>query len=408
MEPESAEYSRIICSSADEVLEEILDFANMVFSMDSGCIDFADFYPKAYAEGRCGLVTHHIIKENQKIRALVDCYPLTLRLNKAVAAGGKMELKAAYIGTVSVHPNTRNKGYMTKLMEYALADARQQGCALVLLDGNRHRYRHFGFERAGIKYSFQVGFRNVMHCCRELYDAGYMENPVYGFEEIDSSSELLDYLYGLYCRRNVTARSREDFPPCLGSGHTVTYAVFKRGRAAGYINMSEDEKTIMEYEAADNSEFPRIIYDLMMGADIDVLKISVGMDELEKTEYIEKMSDCCSVSMSHQIKILDYEEVLSFLFHWKQKYDRISANEYVIGIRDEKNVRNYGISVSGEDIKITYTDKKADIILGETELISMLTTSFSFFEQRRCGGKINNAPAGWFPLPFYLPDADAF
>lgn len=408
MEQESGEYTRITCSSADEDLEDILDFANMVFGMDSGCIDFADFYPKAYAKGRCGLVTHHIIKEKQKIRALVDIYPLTLRLDTDLAKGGKMELKAAYVGTVSVHPNTRKRGYMTKLMEYAVEDARRQGAALMLLDGDRHRYRHFGFEHAGIRYSFQAGIRNVMHCCRELYDAAYMEKPVYSFEEIDSGSEVSDYLYGLYCRRNVTARSREDFLPCLGSGHAVTYAVFQSGRVTGYINMSEDERNILELEAEDNSELPRIIYDLMMGADIEAFKITVGVDEIEKIEYIEKMSDCCSASMSHQIKILDYEAVLAFLFHWKQKYDKPAADEYVIGIRDEKGMHNYGISVGREGINIASTDKKADAILGGTELISVLTTSLSFVEQRRCGGKISNAPAGWFPLPFYLPDADAF
>ena len=52
--------------------EDILDFADMVFSMEHNRTDFAKLYPKAYAEERAHIPIHHMIKEGNKIRALVD------------------------------------------------------------------------------------------------------------------------------------------------------------------------------------------------------------------------------------------------------------------------------------------------------------------------------------------------
>ena len=144
--------------------QDILDFANMVFSMEHGSIDFEALYPKAYSKECCHIPVHHTIEENGKMKALIDVYPVTLKLN-----GSDLSIKAAYVGTVSVHPKHRGKGYMTQLMQRAECDARERGFDLMLLDGNRHRYRCFGFEKAGAKYSFNVRLRNIWHRCRELY-----------------------------------------------------------------------------------------------------------------------------------------------------------------------------------------------------------------------------------------------
>lgn len=403
-------YRKMICSSAEGELEDILDFANMVFSMSDSSIDFGAVYPKAYSEKRCGLVTHHVIEENGKIRALVDSYPIRMRLAEGERSAA--ELKAVYIGTVSVHPKARDKGYMSELLACAQKDACAQGCALMVLDGNRHRYRHHGFERAGIRYSFHTAFRNSRHCCAELYGREYTEKPFYRFEEIDGEdSPYIDGMFALYTRRNMVARNRDDFWLCLQSGHAVTFAVLRGEQLAGYVTLSEDEQNVLEFEMEDAAQIPKMVYDLMTGTDKMQLGIHVGMDELGKIEYLEKLCNNQSTSMSHHIKILDYEAVLSFLFCWKQKYDTLVTNEYVLGVRNTKDgtVKNYLISVRGNGTEVKLTERKADTVLDELALVTTLTTSLCFVEQQKGNGsKIKNAPAGWFPLPFYLPDADAF
>ena len=81
--------------------QEILDFADLVFSLSSGSTDFEAILPKAYSQARQHIVTHHVMREKGVIQALVDVYPLTL-------AAGDLSLKCGYIGTVSVHPKARS------------------------------------------------------------------------------------------------------------------------------------------------------------------------------------------------------------------------------------------------------------------------------------------------------------
>lgn len=401
MKHETGTYSKeIYDENHPEEMQELLDFANMVFSMSYGGTDFASLLPKAYARSRWHVPTHHMIRENGRIRALIDTYPLVMKLGGETPAARK--IKAAYVGTVCVHPASRGKGYMIELMKRVEEDAVRQGCALLVLDGDRHRYQYFGFERAGTGYRYHIEQNNIRHCCAQMYPADDMASPVYSFEELDENSPCLDYLYGLYERRAVTARTRETFLFSLQSYNAIAYAIRKGEVPVGYINLSEDEKTILEMEMEDLQELPRVLYDLMMTFGIMQLDAKLGPDETAKRGLFEKLYDNCNVVMSHQIKILDYEAVLEFLLSWKRRYCTLEQGEYVIGVQKEgmTNSENYLLSVA-EEVCVSRTDRAADLVLGELELVRTLAASC-------CLTTGLHSPAGWFPLPFYLPEADTF
>ncbi len=397
------------CTERDRIkkTEEILDFANMVFSMEYSGTDFAFLLPKAYSPERCGIPIHHIIKEENAIKALIDIYPVFLHLQ----GYSDRTVKAAYVGTVSVHPKARGRGYMIELMKAAEETARDQGCALMILDGERHRYQYYGFERAGIRYCFQIELGNITHCCANSYDAAYMAAPGYSFEKLEREGSFLDDLYGFYRRRLVTARSREDFLLCLQSYGASVYVILRDGKPVGYVVLSSDGETISEIEMNDFHEFARVLYDLMKDFDVERLVVNAGMDETEKIVELEKMCDFCNACMSHQIKILDYETVLTFFMNWKQTYSTLAISDYVLGVRNAQTgcVENYLLSVAEDQICVSRTERAADTVLEELELVRILTTSLCYVEQQKGEqSKIKNAPAGWFPLPFYLPEADTF
>lgn len=237
-----------------------------------------------------------------------------------------------------------------------------------------------------------------------------MASPAYSFEELDRQSPYLDMLYALYQNRLVTARPREDFWYCLQSYQASAYAILRDGRPVGYMSISSEEKNVTEIEMEDVQELPRVLYDLMTGFDTEQLCVSVGMDETDKAGQLEKACGYCDLSMSHQIRILDYESVLSFLLEWKRQYGSPAAGEYVLGVQNAEtgSVEKYLLSVA-EEISVSRTDQAADTVLGELDLVRILTTGFCFAEQQKgARSKIRNAPAGWFPLPFYLPEADTF
>ena len=200
----------------------------------------------------------------------------------------------------------------------------------------------------------------------------------------------------------MTARTRETFLFSLQSYNAIAYAIRKGEVPVGYINLSEDEKTILEMEMEDLQELPRVLYDLMMTFGIMQLDAKLGPDETAKRGLFEKLYDNCNVVMSHQIKILDYEAVLEFLLSWKRRYCTLEQGEYVIGVQKEgmTNSENYLLSVA-EEVCVSRTDRAADLVLGELELVRTLAASC-------CLTTGLHSPAGWFPLPFYLPEADTF
>ncbi len=405
-------------------LEDIVDFANLVFNLKGEGINFAELLPKAYSQERADRLKHHIIEENGKIRALIDLYPLELKQDDCM-------LKAAYAGTVSVHPNSRHRGYMTKLMKQAEESARASGCDLMILDGNRHRYQHYGFERAGIKYNYNITRDSIRHCCQNLYGNTFADCRQYRFEILDEQTQdyaaIIDKLYELYSRRHVRARSKEDFWLCLQSWGGRVYTVYRKqtemshsqngcGEGSytylpeGYISTSYDERNIFEFELTDTSMLPKIIYEFANELDNDETGITIGADETDKMNILDKMSDYYNIGMSHQIKLLNHRNTLEFLLKWKSKYTQLTPGEYTITINE--TCETYHITVKNQDtpqeIKVETAPIPPDLTLQTSqELVTLLTTPL-YYQTPHSQNKLNPIPFNWFPLPFYLPDPDAF
>ena len=137
-------------------LDEIRDFANMVFSMHTRPHDFARMLPKLYADGSATEGEHYLVREDGRLVAAVCAHPFTLACRDRT-------LPCAAIGSVSVHPYVRGKGYMRKLMTTAVADMAQNGIALSVLDGRRHRYAYFGYEPAGLRAEYTITPDNLRH-----------------------------------------------------------------------------------------------------------------------------------------------------------------------------------------------------------------------------------------------------
>ena len=381
--------------------QEILDFANMVFSMSAGSTNFESLLPKAYSEERKEHILHFCKREEGKLRALIDIYPGELYL-------GDSKIKTAYIGTVSVHPQARKKGYMCELMEEAERELRKQGVDLLMLDGSRHRYRNFGFERAGMKYCFHINRHGLHTYLRKQQKQLCDQFSFCLLEEEDKA--LVDSCYAYYQKRTVKVRNREDFLLCLKSWEADTYAIMENDTCVGYINLSADERNIHEVELKDADNLDLAIAAFMEELDLEELGVDIGADEQEKFMVLQQMADYYMVSMSHHIKILQYEKVLPFLLLWKSQYTQLAQQNYVIGIKNQDVLEKYRIQNNGITVDCVRDKSSAepDVVFEEMELVSVLTTSRYYQEAQRNTSPLRFSPQGWFPLPFFLPEADAF
>ena len=86
------------------------------------------------------------------------------RINNGTAIGQRANLTIpiATFGPISIAPAYRRKGYGLRLLQYALARAREMGIGLVCMEGNIDFYKHAGF---------QVASRLVIHYHGEPLDA---------------------------------------------------------------------------------------------------------------------------------------------------------------------------------------------------------------------------------------------
>ena len=146
----------------------------------------------------------------------------------------------------------------------------------------------------------------------------------------------------------------------------------------------------------------------MTEMDIDELGINVGMDETAKLPLLDHISDYYTVSMSHQIRILQYERVLAFLLHWKRQYTSLQEGTFVLGIKEDQNTETIKITITEKDICVEKTTEPAQIMYDGLTLVKELTTSYYYIAMQNKESALHQAPQGWFPLPFFLPEADAF
>lgn len=95
-----------------------------------------------------------LIRDQSRLVSMARLYPMTAVMNDIeIAIGG--------IGAVATHPDARGKGYMSTLMAYACRQMQERHIHLSILWGNTQRYRHFGWERAGLQVLFTVTAQSV-------------------------------------------------------------------------------------------------------------------------------------------------------------------------------------------------------------------------------------------------------
>ena len=110
----------VYCKGQPGELPEILDFINMVFSMHRVPHNFRTLLPKLYGTDCQTEWCHYLAKEDGQIRAVVCVLPIILEHSGHT-------ITCATVGSVSVHPYSRGKGYMKQLMAMAADDMERRG-----------------------------------------------------------------------------------------------------------------------------------------------------------------------------------------------------------------------------------------------------------------------------------------
>ena len=217
---------------------EVLDFINAVFSQAARPHDFEKLIPKVYAHpGYAGM--HAVAVEDGRIRGTVAMLPITVH-------AGESCLKAGYIGSVSVHPRFRGKGYMKELMAMQISEAKRRGMDFMALGGQRQRYQYFGFSLYGGEISFSVTRANARHALPK--DTLFSFAPA--TERHAEKMAALNERQTLYCQR-------PRYWDAVRTYNGTPYVILEGDRFAGYLIVLGDRITELRLER--ENDLPAVI-----------------------------------------------------------------------------------------------------------------------------------------------------
>ncbi|NLC33280.1 MAG: GNAT family N-acetyltransferase [Clostridiales bacterium] len=362
---------------------EILDFANMVFSMMDKPTDFRKLYPAVY--GSNNFADFHLIaKDQERLIATVAVKPLQLKLF------GQLALSCGYLGTVCTHPFEQGKGHMRKLLDMAVVQSRKQGLELLALSGQRQRYNHYDFENAGPIIAYCVNSSNLKSLFKEHQ---------YTFQPLEyQESSVLDNLYAAYENLSMIGqRSKQLFKAYLAAWQGSCFVLLRNERAIGYIYSIGEN--ILEMAIEDPSQTLQILYDWM---DFKICKnfdIRVPAHCKDSIRMLGEAAESYLVSDSMMIHIFNWQSVIEKLLIFKSQFTYLLDGDAVIEITGEARLR---IIVQSNRVTVKPTQKKVDAAFGHREGITRFFSAQGIMQEK------NDVFYSWFPLMLSIPAADSF
>lgn len=374
--------AKISKASYDEY-EKLIDTANTAFN-----IKFEQLLPKLYSKKNFSPESHYVVKEDEKICAVVGYFKNTLSvLDKKINIGG--------IGTVCVHPDIRSKGYMKNLMSTAINDMKKDGIDLAYLDGNRKRYEYFNFTPSGTDINFYFDKANIKHSIPK-------ENSTnqYQFKEVSENDfETLESIINLFNKKKVKAkRDINNFYDIAKSWNNSLYCILKDNEFIGYCISSSDKSNIFEFELVSYDKYVSILSDYLDSFNIDNVCLSHVpiYDNMKVNLYSQ---ECSSFNMCHSknFSVFNFKNVICAFLKLKSTYSNLDDGVLVIDIENYEKVK---IEVYNQQVSVSNTTETTDIKLSYLEAVQLIFGYYSYFSNIQM-------EKNWFPIPlhFDIPDS---
>lgn len=364
-------------------LDEIRDFANMVFSMHTRPHDFARMLPKLYADGSATEGEHYLVREDGRLVAAVCAHPFTL-------ACGDRTLPCAAIGSVSVHPYVRGKGYMRKLMTTAVADMAQNGIALSVLDGRRHRYAYFGYEPAGLRAEYTITPDNLRHMS-SAHKLALAAAPA-----IPSDTAETKALLALQsCRTVHSVYTAQSFHTAAVSWDGRLLVLRGGSEIAGFC-ITSDAGRIGELALQDEA----LLYDALRAVQeylgCETLTLPCAGWDTARMQQASPLYDRLTLYADDKYRIFDYPAAAAFFLQAKAAQRPLPDGRLTLCVE------------GGQPFALTLENGRADAVpcdtadyqLTHAEAMALLFSPEGLLLPQPA------APAGWLPLPVYVDSPD--
>lgn len=374
-------------------LPEILDFINMVFSMHQRPHNFQTLLPKLYGPASQTESYHYLAKEDGKLCAVVCALPITIVHNG-------QEITCATVGSVSVHPYSRGKGYMKKLMAMATEDMEQQGITISALSGRRHRYQYYGYELGGCRLDYQFIADNFRHTASRYPAVPISLIPV-ASDDTKDISEKASRLNRLYSSQPVhTIRTDNEFLSICSSWNSSLYEIVREDTAVGYLCGTANQ--IYELVLTDESLIFSTLKAYFSLCGCERLTMTVPSYQKERIKHLTGLYEHWSVQTEDNYRIFNYSEAIRFFLSVKAAMMPLTEGSLVLEIEGSETIC---ITVASGKISVLPVDKEQEpnLRLSGLEAVALLFSPISGYTE--CSDPYLSA-VNWFPLPLSISHLD--
>ncbi len=373
-----------------ELYEDYIDFINYVFGFNGHNENFVSLLPKLYKPEYKPLEDAYVALIDGKLRAAVGT-----QNHDIMVAGTKLTCRG--VGNVAVHPFTRSRGYMRKLMDMALEDMVSDKIDMSVLGGRRQRYNYFSYEKTGTLYDFTINEDNLRHCFgadRSAYHT--MTFPKLDKNDIGALENIKKLLEG---QVYYPCRPAEKLYDILCSWSSTPYVVSKAGRFAGYFIYKSE--TVFEIALCDKDDFINTIIALF--DEFKLKKLTIKLPPFE-VDYISRL--CIrdrgyTIGTAASFSVLNFGRVVVAFIRLKASYEELPDGELRLLIHGRAGDENIRIYARGGVCGVEANDGAYDLELEHIDAINLLFSPFCPGRERLPG-----FARVWLPLPIWLPRAD--
>ena len=376
-------------------LDDIMDFVDFVFSHDSAPHDFMALLPKLYKHEYFMEGIHYLARENGKIKAAAGAYPMKMEFS------GGPSLPGRGIGMVSVHPRSRSKGYMKKIMNMALEDMRKEKIVFSCLGGQRQRYEYFGYAPVGSNYFFSVHEANINHTLGKEWKSNLNVKIVNA-----QDGAILDKIMEIHEAKSVRFyRSRDRLFDILTSWNSMLFAFTEGEHFKGYFICRPGPRDIVEINLNDPSRLCEAIGVFLryrkQKYNQDSVTVVSGPQEEEKICLLSQFAEHCRQGTAYQFNVLDIKRLVDPLMKFKAKQRVLPEGSFILKINGSQT---YELTFKGGEAGICESTSQPDLILDHLEAIRFFFSPLSTIINPKI--KENAFLMSLLPLPLFFENLD--
>ena len=375
--------------------DELIPFLARAFDKESPTW-FADRLPTIYQPTDDSMSCNLAVRIGGRIAAVVGIFPLEL-------AHGTTTLRVAGVGGVSVDPDHRRSGLMRLLMNAAVDEIRSGGYELSYLGGQRQRYRYFGWERSGLRYTARLDPVNLAHEFRDAASHGLTLTRVDADDRatLDRIADLLERQPVRCVRDRATVYRRL---VCWGA---EAYAVRDgAGRIVGYCAVNPPARAGAAHVAAEivcdtDERFVAVCRAIVEHAG-GPLDIELTPPVSDGARRLVAIAEHWSIVPSGNWQVLDWKRTLEAFLRMRASESELAHGSVTVEIIGEGT---YEIVVDTSGVRVSEGDRAADISLSPTDALPVLFGPARPSAYTRVSGVAAILEA-WCPLPLALNRQD--